>query len=240
MIDWPVVDSFMKSLPLGKRRWCTKHASKNCGVGITLLDWDLQSDNECPRCSMPEDSTNVLRCTAQDASTEWLKGLASLIETMVRCHTPIDIQTAIVSRLQSWRENAPLLPDPTWTPALSALISSQDHIGWKAFHEVLPTNVILRRDQSPKGRCPRWIRKKRSVFSPTLQSGNDSSLNVDGCMTTDHSFHQGSQALKPLGRGILCCTSQDMGRIFRHGASWAFVVRLKVPMEQSNANPAIF
>jgi hypothetical protein len=48
MIDWTATDELMKSLSPSKQRWCTKHGSENFGVGITLLHWKKQLDNECP------------------------------------------------------------------------------------------------------------------------------------------------------------------------------------------------
>ena len=38
-IDWVTCASGMTSLKPSRRRWITKHASANCGVGTTLLSW---------------------------------------------------------------------------------------------------------------------------------------------------------------------------------------------------------
>ena len=47
-IDWPATASFMQSLSPGRHRWCTKHASEHCGVGLTVLHWNYQRDPNCP------------------------------------------------------------------------------------------------------------------------------------------------------------------------------------------------
>ena len=48
-VDWKVLKKTMKKLRPGRRRWVTKHASDNCGVGVTLVKWGCQVD---PMCSI--------------------------------------------------------------------------------------------------------------------------------------------------------------------------------------------
>jgi hypothetical protein len=43
-VDWYGTEYFMVSLPPAKRRWVTKTASHNCGVGTTLVQWNYQDD----------------------------------------------------------------------------------------------------------------------------------------------------------------------------------------------------
>ena len=139
IIDWDATNALMKSLSAARRRWCMKHGSEQCGVGMTLAAWKKQGDDECPRCQQPEDSTHVLQCMACDSQDVWSTGIADLTEKMSSLNTPIDLQQALLSRLQQWRERAPLINDPTWSAAITNLISSQDSIGWKPFLEGLPS-----------------------------------------------------------------------------------------------------
>jgi hypothetical protein len=139
IVDWDAVDTFMKALPAGKRRWCTKNASENCGVGITLKAWKKQHDDECPLCRSPENTTHVLRCTAQDSSTIWDESLHNLSLIMLDYSTPIDLHDAVLSRLNDWRNHVPFSDPPEWHPHLRDLIHSQDLIGWKNFLEGLPS-----------------------------------------------------------------------------------------------------
>lgn len=67
-IDWDVTAAGMKALQPARRRWISKHASSNCGVGKTLVKWKYQDDDKCPRCRAPEDTTHVLRCKAKGAN----------------------------------------------------------------------------------------------------------------------------------------------------------------------------
>jgi hypothetical protein len=142
-IDWTQVNRFMSSLPAARRRWCTKHGSENCGVGLTLLHWEKQSDAECPRCSAPENTTHVLRCPNAAATTTWQHQLNALSKTLTDLQTPLELATAMILRLQSWRLNLPLLLDPTWDETTSLVISSQDQIGWKNFMEGLPSKFWI-------------------------------------------------------------------------------------------------
>ena len=92
MIDWDATEALMMSLKAHQHWWCTKHGSENCGVGKTLLAWKKQLDNKCPRCSAPEDTTHVLRCTAHNSTAVWLENMLALHQTLVDLETPIDLQ----------------------------------------------------------------------------------------------------------------------------------------------------
>ena len=165
LIDWTATDDLMKSLSPSKQRWCTKHGSENCGVGITLMHWKKQLDNECPRCQAPEDTTHVLRCTAHNSSETWDSNLTSLIETLANFNTPLPLHQAIISRLQGWRMNLPNTDDPTWSPSLQSLIQAQDIIGWKNFMEGLPSLLWIpymakHYSDEDSTLCPKdWLRK---------------------------------------------------------------------------------
>ena len=139
LIDWDVTASFMRSRPPGKRRWCTKHALEQCGVGKTLLFWKHQQDDECPRCQMPEDTTHVLQCHAPEALRNWSQQLIVFDTTLQNMATPDMLRKAILSRLQTWHSSTPFTDDPTWTSPLRDVIISQDSIGWKALLEGLPS-----------------------------------------------------------------------------------------------------
>ena len=58
---------------------------------------------------------------------------------MVEILTPVTLQLPLLARLQAWRSNLPLVMDPSWDPQVTALIASQDIVGWKNFLEGLPS-----------------------------------------------------------------------------------------------------
>ena len=51
-IDWEGTHAMMHHLTPGERRYVTKAASANCGVGATLVQWKFQVDALCPRCTI--------------------------------------------------------------------------------------------------------------------------------------------------------------------------------------------
>ena len=165
MIDWVATEDLMTCLNPSKQRWCMKHGSENCGVGATLLYWKKQLDDECPRCRASEDTTHVLRCTAHNASVIWNTNMDLMKDDLASLETPLQLQTALLNRLQCWRDNSPLTADPLWTPSLASLIHSQDTIGWKNFMEGLPSNLwspfmaLHYKTNSIERRPKIWLRK---------------------------------------------------------------------------------
>ena len=49
-------------------------------AGKTLLHWDLQTNDHCPRCASPEDTLHVLQCTAVGANITWQSLLLTLMD----------------------------------------------------------------------------------------------------------------------------------------------------------------
>jgi hypothetical protein len=48
VIDYDAVEDAMQHLSIPRRRYVTKVASENCGVGTTLVEWKYQSAATCP------------------------------------------------------------------------------------------------------------------------------------------------------------------------------------------------
>ena len=146
----------MKSLPAGKQCWCTKHASEQCGVGITLKFWNLQLDDLCQRCSSPENTTHVLQCITPDTTKVWNDHMTKLTTFLYQSLTPEDLITATLSHLHGWRLQAPLPLDPSWSPTLLQVITEQDAIGWKNLLEGLASTTwtqIISASYSSRGIC---------------------------------------------------------------------------------------
>jgi hypothetical protein len=162
-IDWDIVERLMKILPLGKRIWCTKHGSEQCGVGITMQRWKKQRDNCCPLCGAPENTTHVLRCTAQEASATWTTSMTTFNNYLMDVDCPPEFQEALTNRLTAWRLNIMFVDSPTWSEHLKQALHQQDAIGWKNFMEGLPSKLWVPYIQSffssnGNQRCPlRWF-----------------------------------------------------------------------------------
>ena len=142
-VDWDACEANMKSLGLYRRRQVTKHASENCGVGKTLMEWKKQSHSRCPRCGLDgEDTTHVLICTAQGATAKWEENMVNLREHLTSVDTQEELQRALMFRLSQFRRQLPLT-NQAWSPTTLDLIQDQDTIGWKNLLEGLPSRKWL-------------------------------------------------------------------------------------------------
>jgi hypothetical protein len=133
-IDWIAGKDAIKKLGLNRSLWIPKWIAGFAPVGKVQQRNRLQDHAECPRCTEFEDTTHVLRCQAPNAQRQWDATIAKLDVWLTKALTLPDIQTAIISRLCSWR-NQEVLPQPpsyNW-PGVNDLVTTQDLIGWKNF-----------------------------------------------------------------------------------------------------------
>ena len=135
-IDWKACSEGMAALKPSRRRWITKHASANCGVGTTLVKWKYQDDHKCPRCNASEDTAHVLRCQAEGANEVWSESMAKLTTYLVESRTHPDLQRALLENLTRWRRG--LSPcDDFQESEVKQTAQSQSLIGWKNLLEGL-------------------------------------------------------------------------------------------------------
>jgi hypothetical protein len=88
-IDWEALRRAAKRIPLGTRRWLTKHASGHCAVGRMELRRKHWDHSNCPRCGEPDETTlHILTCTDQRAKEQWQHLLCKLSVWMTKHHTP--------------------------------------------------------------------------------------------------------------------------------------------------------
>jgi hypothetical protein len=132
-IDWDACAAALSRLPLGRRRWVSKHTSRFCAIGTMLVRWKEQPTPDCPRCTLPENSRHVWQC--QELAVFFVCALlmSSLSNWMQKVHTAKDIVFWIIQRLTEWRTSEPFSPAQSDMPGLLQAISAQDRIGWLAF-----------------------------------------------------------------------------------------------------------
>ena len=136
-IDWDSVQSAMQRLPPARRKWITKQASENCGVGKTLLEWKFQTDDACPRCGSPEDTQHVLQCQGAGANENWMSNMCKLEASLTKLNTDPAIQTSLILCLNTWR-NRSTLSTSLLPRQIVPVIRKQCQIGWKNFLHGLP------------------------------------------------------------------------------------------------------
>ena len=162
--DWNATESAMHHLPLARRRWVTKQASENCGVGTTLLEWKHQPSAECPRCACQHETTaHVQRCIGHAATAHYNKSLTSVTAYLTKEKTRPDVQDAILTSLLRWRQQLPIQLH-RYLPDVQEAIRQQHTIGWLDFMECLPAKAwqVLQfnyyRDEAIRKSSKRWIK----------------------------------------------------------------------------------
>ena len=129
-VDWDACRDFMMTLQLYDRRRIPKHASENCGVGITLKHWGKQPHDRCPRCDQPESALHVLSCRYEDSDSPWNDNISSLEDFLVAEDTHPGIQKAILHRLRKFRSNG-RTSTPLFVPLdVKLAVQAQDKLGW--------------------------------------------------------------------------------------------------------------
>jgi hypothetical protein len=138
VIDYSATEEAMCSLNASQRKYVTKSASENYGVGQTLLEWKHQSDAKCPRCrQLVETSKHVQQCQGYSADAVFQKSIDKVQEFLIAEQTRPDLQDAIIQCLRKWRAREPIhLAE--YQPDVQAVIRQQHTIGWLDMMECLP------------------------------------------------------------------------------------------------------
>jgi hypothetical protein len=135
-IDWTAGRDAIRTLGLNRTLWIPKWIAGFAPVGKVQQRINRQNHAECPRCAAFEDTEHVLLCQAPNAQRQWDAMIAKVDSWLTKALTLPDLQTAILSRIQSWRRQEARLPPPTYDwPGVNDLVLEQDLIGWKNFLE---------------------------------------------------------------------------------------------------------
>jgi hypothetical protein len=127
----------LRKLPQHERQWVTKTASENCGVGTTLVHWNMQEDAICPRCNHPNETTeHVSQCQGQGASKTFRKSLRRIRKHLTEEKTHPQIQRAILHCLRRWHKGRQI-DMPRFPESIQQAINHQSTIGWQDFLEGL-------------------------------------------------------------------------------------------------------
>jgi len=140
-IDWMATEQFMRKLPANRRRWVTKTASENCGVGTTLVQWKMQKDAICPRCGNPQETTkHVTRCSGHGADAVFHEALSKVDKYLQRTDTRPDLHDAILHCLKQWK-HCQRITISHFSPDIQQAMRQQHQIGWQDLIEGLVTKT---------------------------------------------------------------------------------------------------
>jgi hypothetical protein len=134
-MDWAVCAAVLKRLPMGRRRWVSKHTSVFCSVGTKMLKWGEQPTSACPRCGLPENARHVWLCQEPAVFFVWYLLMSSFRSWLESIHTANDVNFWIIRRLTERHSSEPFSVIRTDMPGLLQSIEAQDNIGWLAFFE---------------------------------------------------------------------------------------------------------
>ena len=164
LTDWTATDQFMHSIPINRRRYVTKTASANCGVGTTLVTWKHQDHATCPRCNQTkEDTDHIHKCDGYGADEEWEKGLTSVRTYLEKTLTKPSITDAFIHCLQRWHisRNIQLFD---FDHDIRVAIRQQHKIGWQDLLHGLSAKEWQRlqrthyKEQGIRKSSRRWIK----------------------------------------------------------------------------------
>jgi hypothetical protein len=86
-IHWEALERVIKTVPLVRRLFITKHAAGMCGVGKFMRLWGERDTDACPRCAVPKNVSHVWRCPWEQAAEVWSLSLQKLHEWMTKVGT---------------------------------------------------------------------------------------------------------------------------------------------------------
>jgi hypothetical protein len=123
--------TWLKSSP-----WIPKWLAGFAPVGKVQQRNGIQDHAKCPRCTEFETTEHVISCQAPNAQRQWDANITKVTQWLTKTQTLPEIQQAILSRIQSWRNQDErfIAPNYRW-PGLNTLVLAQDTIGWKNFLE---------------------------------------------------------------------------------------------------------
>ena len=131
-IDWNLVHTAMKRIPHARRLFVVKHISNRSATGIQMQRRKVRNIDNCPRCQQPhENNDHIMQCQHVEAQEQWTQSLHTMDLHLSRLQAPPNLSTALLSLLDSWRNNTSFTVNPAWDTVTSSMIQAQQLIGGK-------------------------------------------------------------------------------------------------------------
>jgi hypothetical protein len=162
--NYRATEEAMKGLSTPRRRYVTKAASENYGIGKTLVEWNHQTNAKCPRCQQAvETSKHVQQCQGYSANIVFQKSIDSIQKFLEAEQTRPDLQDAIIQCIRKWRAREPIHLSE-YQPDIQEVIRQQHSIGWLDMLECLPAKGWQQlqkqyyNDQQVRKSSRKWIK----------------------------------------------------------------------------------
>jgi hypothetical protein len=103
-------------------------------TGNKLLQWNVTTNNLCPRCGQPELSKkHTISFKHIEAIPIWHKFRNELIHWLTNKHTHPALQRNILQNLKAWYDDRPSPTTPSDWPGITNLMHQQHQAGWTSF-----------------------------------------------------------------------------------------------------------
>ena len=114
-----------------RRRWVTKHASGNYGVGATLVRWSVQEDGICTQCKIEEENPEHVFLCRHTSSQEVKKSFVNKVtEWCDQQNTAPDITRALKIGILQWLMGRRDIVCPQINYKVAEAFMEQTRIGW--------------------------------------------------------------------------------------------------------------
>jgi hypothetical protein len=88
--------------------------------------------DNCLRCQQPhENNDHILQCQQEGAQEQWVQSIQTLELHLCRLQAPPNLPNALISLLNSWRNQQPFTINPAWDTVTCFMIQAQQLISGK-------------------------------------------------------------------------------------------------------------
>ena len=130
-IDWNVVGDAMSRLLPRKRRWVSKHMTENCGIGTTLVKWNILKDAKCPRCNQEDETAmHVFRCNHLSNLQNKEDAKCKLEKVLKEAGTEPEVCRVMVDSIYRWLKGETLRNCDSNKGEIIEAFREQSVIGW--------------------------------------------------------------------------------------------------------------
>jgi hypothetical protein len=126
-VDWTHMGYAMRSIPLARQTWVTKHSSGFFSCGKMQKRWKFKDTDICPICgSFIETAQHMFQCRDTRVTTMWTRKLRELQIWLLERSTDPILVTLLCRYLDGWRDGTDLTP----LVGNTSLIATQTTVGW--------------------------------------------------------------------------------------------------------------
>jgi len=129
-LDWDHLRISIIGMPRNMQIWLSKWITGFMGTGKHLSLIGYHSQNECPRCSLPETNDHILRCQSISSTSTWNTELGLLFDDMQQRQGCPLLMSILRTYLENWYNQGQLPSLTGYERPYQLLIIEQSSLGW--------------------------------------------------------------------------------------------------------------